>query len=92
MELTIFYGYRDTKPKEISLEEIVQRIKGDEQLRNLTEKHRYYLSLNLKDDAQRWKESCPCFAVAARFSNGKDTANITELTAIAAAFGIQACA
>lgn len=82
MELTIFYGYRDTKPKEISLEEIVQRIKGDEQLRNLTEKHRYYLSLNLKDDAQRWKESCPCFAVAARFSNGKDTANITELTFI----------
>ena len=82
MELNIFYGYRDTKPKKISLEEIVQRIKGDEQLRNLTEKHRYYLSQNLKNDAQGMKESCPCFAVAARFNDGKDTANITELTFI----------
>lgn len=68
MELTIFYGYRDTKPKEISLEEIVQRIKGDEQLRNLTEKHRYYLSLNLKNDAQRWKESCPCFDASIEYA------------------------
>ena len=82
MELNIFYGYRDTKPKKISFEEIVQRIKGDEQLRNLTEKHRYYLSQNLKNDAQGMKESCPCFAVAARFNDGKDTANITELTFI----------
>ena len=82
MELNLFYGYRDSMPKKISLEEIVQRIKGDEQLRNLTGKHRYYLSLNLKNDAQRMKESCPCFAVAARFNNGKDTANIAEMTSI----------
>jgi len=85
MELNIFYGYRDRLPKKISLEEIVQRIKGDEQLRNLTEKHRYYLSLDLKNDAQSMKESCPCFAVAARFNEGKDTANITGLTFIAMA-------
>lgn len=82
MELNLFYGYRDSMPKKISLEEIVQRIKGDEQLRNLTGKHRYYLSLNLKNDAQRMKESCPCFAVAARFNDGKDTANIAEMTSI----------
>ena len=82
MKLNIFYGYRDSMPKKISLEEIVQLIKGDEQLRNLPGKHRYYLSLNLKNDAQRMKESCPCFAVAARFNNGKDTANIAEMTSI----------
>ena len=82
MELNLFYGYRDRMPKKISLEEIVQLIKGDEQLRNLTEKHRYYLSLNLKNDAQCMKESCPCFAVAARFNDGKDTANIVEMTSI----------
>ena len=82
MKLNIFYGYRDCKPKDISLEEIVHLIKCNEQLRNLTEKHRYYLSMDWKDDAQREKASCGCFAVAARFADGKDTSNITELTFI----------
>ena len=82
MRLNIFKSYYDSTPAEISLDEIVQLIKSDESLRSLTEKHRYYRSLNLKNEAQTFKASCGCFAVAARFDKGKDTKSITELTFI----------
>ena len=82
MRLNIFKSYYDSTPAEISLDEIVQLIKCDESLRSLTEKHRYYRSLNLKNEAQTFKASCGCFAVAARFDKGKDMKNITELTFI----------
>ena len=82
MRLNIFKSYYDSTPAEISLDEIVQLIKCDESLRSLTEKHRYYRSLNLKNEAQTFKASCGCFAVAARFDKGKDTKSITELTFI----------
>lgn len=82
MRLNIFKSYYDSTPAEISLDEIVQLIKCDESLRSLTEKHRYYRSLNLKNEAQTFKASCGCFAVAARFDKGKDMKNIIELTFI----------
>lgn len=82
MRLNIFKSYYDSTPAEISLDEIVQLIKSDESLRSLTEKHRYYRSLNLKNEAQTFKASCGCFSVAARFDKGKDMKNITELTFI----------
>ena len=82
MRLNIFKSYYDSTPAEISLDEIVQLIKCDESLRSLTEKHRYYRSLNLKNEAQTFKASCGCFSVAARFDKGKDMKNITELTFI----------
>ena len=82
MRLNIFKSYYDSTPAEISLDEIVQLIKSDESLRSLTEKHRYYRSLNLKNEAQTFKASCGCFSVAARFDKGKDMKNIIELTFI----------
>lgn len=82
MKLNIFKSYYDSTPVEITLDKIVQLIKSDEPLRSLTEKHRYYRSLNLKNEAQTMKASCGCFAVAARFDKGKDMKNITELTFI----------
>ena len=82
MKLNIFKSYFDSVPKETSLERIVQSIKQSSSLKDLTEKYRYYLDLNLKNEAQTIKASCGCFAVAARFTDGKDLKNVHELTFI----------
>jgi len=80
MKVNIFNGYRDTNPKESTLEELVRMMREDAWLRELTEKHRYYKSLGLMKEAKEVKSSGLNFAVAARFRNGKDMANIYELT------------
>ena len=80
MKVNIFNGYRDTDPKESTLEEVVRLIRGDALLKSQTERHRYFKACDRKQEAQEEKASCLNFAVAARFRGGKDEKSIEELT------------
>lgn len=82
MKLDLFKSYFDCTPKETSLDNIVQTIRSNPTLKELTERHRYYRSIHLDKEAQTLKMSCGCFSVAARFNKGKDMKNITGLTFI----------
>lgn len=80
MKVNVFEGYFDTKPKESSLEDIVELIRSDALLRDRTLKHRYYKGQGLTAEAKTEKASCLNFAVAARFREGKDIGHLYELT------------
>lgn len=80
MKVNVFNGYCDTCPKESSLDEIVRIIREDVSLKERTEKHRYYLKMGWTKEAKAEKAAGLNFAVAARFRNGKDANNITELS------------
>ncbi len=80
LKLNLFHGFHDTNPNEMTLDEIVQLIKCDPSLKDLTEKHRYYLSLNLSKAADEIKSSILCFGVAVHFAGGKNQRNITDWT------------
>ena len=80
LTLSIFKGYADTCPAEISLANIVQLIRNDAGIATHTEKYRYYMQQGWKTEAAREKSSCPCFAVSVRFANGKQRADIQDWT------------
>ena len=79
---SLFRGYSDICPATISLQEIIQQIRESPSLRDHTEKHRYFLSLGNSTAARREKSSCPCFAVAVRFENGKQQKHICGWTGL----------
>ena len=80
MRLSIFKGWTDETPVSISLDAIVEMMRTDASLKDLTEKHRYYLSIGQKSNAKYYKQRMPCFAVAVRFEGGKAKDNIAALT------------
>ena len=82
IQLSLFKGYSDTNPENINLQEVVNLIQSDQLVRDRTEKHRYYLSLNNQHAAGREKSSCPCFAVAVQFEGGKQQNNISGWTTL----------
>ena len=82
MRLSIFKGWTDETPVSISLDAIVEMMRTDASLKDLTEKHRYYLSIGQKSNAKYYKQRMPCFAVAVRFEGGKAKDNIAALTGL----------
>lgn len=78
--LSLFQGYSDTCPTEISLTSLVEMIRKDASLADHTERHRYCRQHNWKTDAARAKAHCPCFAVAVRFAGGKKREHICAWT------------
>lgn len=82
MPISLFKGYSDTCPTEVSLQHVVNLIRQDLSIASLTQKHRYYLQKQLTDAAQREKRGCPCFAVSVRFGGGKSRANVTGWTGL----------
>ena len=82
MPISLFKGYSDTCPTEVSLQHVVNLIRQDLSIASLTQKHRYYLQKQLTDAAQREKQGCPCFAVSVRFAGGKSRANVTGWTGL----------
>ena len=82
ISITLFSGYRDTVPTEVSLRTIVDMIRSHPEVARHTERHRYYQQQHLPKPAALEKESCPCFAVSVRFSGGKQKANICGYTGL----------
>ena len=82
ISITLFNGYRDTVPTEVSLRTIVDMIRSHPEVARHTERHRYYQQQHLPKPAALEKESCPCFAVSVRFSGGKQKANICGYTGL----------
>lgn len=80
MKVNIFNGYRDTDPKESTLEELVRMMREDAWLNEQTQKHRYYKKMGWTQEAKEVKAAGLSFAVAARFRQGKNISNIYELT------------
>lgn len=78
--LSLFQGYSDTCPTEISLNALVEMIRKEPFLADHTAKHRYCLQQGWKTDAARAKAHCACFAVAVRFADGKKRENICGWT------------
>lgn len=76
IQLSLFKGYSDTCPQDVTLQQIVNLIHSDPTVRDHTEKYRYYCNLGNTHAAGKEKSSCPCFAVAVRFDGGKKQANI----------------
>lgn len=82
ISISLFKGYSDTLPAEVTLQQVVNLIKNDTSVREHTEKHRYYAAQGQTNAAAREKSSCPCFAVAVRFKNGKQKDHITGWTGL----------
>lgn len=82
MKVNIFNDYRDTQPKESTLEEVVRLIREDAYVKERTERHRYYLSQGLDKEATHEKQSCFCFSVATYFKGGKTQKHIVSWTGI----------
>lgn len=82
IQLSLFKGYSDTCPQDITVQQIVNLIQHDPTVRDHTEKYRYYRSLGNTHAAEKEKSSCPCFAVAARFDGGKKQADICACTSL----------
>lgn len=78
--LSLFKGYADTLPTEVTLQQIVNLIQTDSLVREHTEKYRYYMEKKHAFAATREKSGCPCFAVAVRFKGGKRREHITDST------------
>ena len=82
MYLNYFRGYTDSEPKTTTLEEVVRMIADDASVRDLTAKHRHYLSVGDEKSARQCKRLLPCFAVAVRFSGGKQQCHIVDYTGL----------
>lgn len=78
----LFKGYSDTVPVLVTMDDIFRLITSDNSVRELTEKHRFYLSQEQKTAASRAKAACPCFAVAVRFEGGKQKADLCGWTGL----------
>ena len=78
--ISLFKGYADTCPTEVTLENIVELIRNDAATGEHTRKHRYYLKNEKPQAAKREKSNCPCFAVAVRFRDGKNKKDICGYT------------
>ena len=82
MQLNYFHGYTDCEPKVTTLEEVVRLIADDASVRDLTEKHRYYLSVGDAKSAKQCKRMLPCFAAAVLLSGGKQQQHIVNFTGL----------
>lgn len=82
ISISLFQGYRDTNPTEVSIDTVVDMIRQHPAVIRHTERYRYYLARQQSKPAGFEKASCPCFAVAVRFKDGKQKSDICGLTGL----------
>lgn len=82
IQFSLFKGYSDQCPEDITMQQIVRLIRTDITVRDHTEKYRYYRNSGNTHAEEKEKSSCPCFAVAVRFEGGKKQANISSYTSL----------
>ena len=81
-QLSLFRGVKDTQPWPVTLDELVAMMRTDQSVRDLTEKHRYALSVGDKQSARRYKDMMLSFGIAAHFEGGRRYEHITAFTGI----------
>ena len=82
MNLSLFKGWTDETPIPTTLEALVEMMRTDASLKDLTDKHRYYCSIDDKSAAKHYKRRMPCFSVAVRFEGGKRKEHIAAWTGL----------
>lgn len=82
LQLSLFRGVKDTQPWPVTLDELVAMMRSDQSVRDLTEKHRYALSVGDKQSARRYKDMMLSFGIAAHFEGGRRYEHITGFTGL----------
>ena len=82
LQLSLFRGVKDTQPWPVTLDELVAMMRSDQSVRDLTEKHRYALSVGDKQSARRYKDMMLSFGIAAHFEGGRRYEHITAFTGL----------
>ncbi len=82
LQFSLFRGVHDTQPQTVTLDELVAMMRSDLSVRDLTEKHRYALSVGDKQGARRYKDMMLSFGVAAVFEGGRRNAHIARYTGL----------
>ena len=82
LQFSLFRGVHDTQPQAVTLDELVAMMRDDLSVSDLTEKHRYALSVGDKQSAKRYKDMMLSFGVAAVFEGGRRNAHITRYTGL----------
>ena len=80
LQFSLFRGVHDTQPQAVTLDELVAMMRSDQSVRDLTEKHRYALSVGDKQSAKRYKDMMLSFSMAAQFLGGRRYEHITAHT------------
>ena len=75
MNINIFNGYQSTVPAVIKFQQMVDIIRGDKQLAELTKRYRI-------THQREYKSQCYCFSVTCVFQGGKAKKDIIEVTGI----------
>ena len=75
MNINIFNGYQSTIPAVIKFRQMVDIIRGDKQLAELTKRYRI-------THQREYKSQCYCFSVTCVFQGGKAKKDITEVTGV----------
>lgn len=79
MQPSMFKGFRDTCPTDVTWDEVFRLITSDH-LRESTERYRYYLTHQLEADAQRIKSSAPSITPAVCCRGGRRMEQIVGYT------------
>ena len=82
LQLSLFRGVKDTQPWPVTLDELVAMMRTDQSVRDLTDKHRYALSVGDKQSARRYKDMMLSFGIAAHFEGGRRYEHITAFTGL----------
>lgn len=80
--ISLFKGYSDNYPVEGTLQQVVNLIQNNALIKDHTLKHRYYMQQGRKNEADKEKAACPCFAVAVCFKDGKQRKHIVNWTSL----------
>ena len=75
MEVSLLQHSKDTCPRQVPMEQVVEMIRSSELLKSLTASHR-------TDPNAGHKEATPLFVVAAIVENGKKQSDITRMTGL----------
>lgn len=75
MNINIFNGYQSTVPAVIKFQQMVDIIRGDKQLAELTKRYRI-------THQREYKSQCYCFSVTCVFQGGKAKKDIIEVTGV----------
>ncbi|MBQ7968048.1 MAG: hypothetical protein IJ290_09100 [Bacteroidaceae bacterium] len=82
LQLSLFRGVKDTQPWPVTFDELVAMMRSDQSVRDLTDKHRYALSVGDKQSARRYKNMMLSFGIAAQFEGGRRYEHITGFTGL----------
>lgn len=79
---SLFANFKQTTPSEITLDRVYRLITTDSDLRDRTEKFRFYLRVGNKQMSACEKTSCPAFTPAVRCEGGRKRMHIKAYTGL----------